>query len=347
MTELRDLLEAGAGTEPAGFTTTDVERRVRRRIRRRRVASGIVGAAVLLVVGAASWMVTDRDDDLPVATEGSGDERVRDGSTHPGVELSRGGWVAVEHSDWTQPTEGLGHAGRTTIKFHEGLAQGQLLCNTYGARWRVEGSELVVDEMLQSLVGCEVYEERVAELLTGRPRIEWSAERPDELTLRDGEGHIRFERIDPWFEVLDMREAAAPIGSLAVAETQEELLGLVEAKARLTEDEQEVGPGFRPVDFDRWVVVSIVIPDDLCPPTLDRLEGDGSLLTPVFVQPPGACRSPLIPRVFFIAIDRAGLEPGFTFRYPAEDPLLQHSPPMGPYEDEIRVDVEPSDGAAG
>lgn len=74
-----------------------------------------------------------------------------------------------------------------------------------------------------------------------------------------------------------------------------------------------------PVDFDRQVVVTMTIPDDLCPPTLAGFELDDEepVLSPRFVEPEGPCREPLIPRTFVVGLDRALVAPMLTVRLPA------------------------------
>ncbi len=65
------------------------------------------------------------------------------------------------------------------------------------------------------------------------------------------------------------------------------------------------------VDFDEQVIVSITIPDDACPPSLERFDRDGSAnpvtLEPVFVEPTGECDEPLIPKTFIAALDRSSI----------------------------------------
>jgi hypothetical protein len=73
------------------------------------------------------------------------------------------------------------------------------------------------------------------------------------------------------------------------------------------------------VDLGRVVVVSITIPDDLCPPSLDGFERtESTVLTPLFTEPPG-CRQPLVPRTFVAAIDRSSVAPSFTLRLPGSE----------------------------
>ena len=73
------------------------------------------------------------------------------------------------------------------------------------------------------------------------------------------------------------------------------------------------------VDFDDQVVVSITIPDNACPPELTEFERVADVLTPIFVEPDGACEDPLIPKTYVVALDRAPLGRAFTLRLPADE----------------------------
>ena len=80
------------------------------------------------------------------------------------------------------------------------------------------------------------------------------------------------------------------------------------------------GDGPSPVvDLEQWVVVSMTIPDDACPPELTSFESDWMVLTPVFTEPPGGCRLPLIPKTFVVALDRAMPVPSFVLRLPGDE----------------------------
>lgn len=115
----------------------------------------------------------------------------------------------------------------------------------------------------------------------------------------------------PAFEVLAVTDATEPMGTLRSAVRQEELVELWSASG---------GEGPAPVvDLERWVVVSMTIPDDACPPELTRLELAGMVLTPVFTEPPGGCRLPLIPKTFIAALERATLTPSFVLRLPGDE----------------------------
>lgn len=66
------------------------------------------------------------------------------------------------------------------------------------------------------------------------------------------------------------------------------------------------------IDFDEQVVVSITIPDDACPPTLEAFDRDGSTVAPRFVESSGVCDDLLvIPRTYVAALDRSTTGPAF------------------------------------
>ena len=136
------------------------------------------------------------------------------------------------------------------------------------------------------------------------------------------------------FEVLAMEEATEPIGSVRVA-TDDAGFDDLWSEVGLTAAEPEV-------DLDLSIVVSMTIPDDACPPVLagfDRgHEGRHTVLTPVFVEPLGGCREPLIPKTFVVAVERTAVdsrEQGgccLTVRLPAAEP----------FHGEVEVTVEVS-----
>lgn len=72
------------------------------------------------------------------------------------------------------------------------------------------------------------------------------------------------------------------------------------------------------IDFDNRAVVSITIPDDLCPPTLEGFDRVGDALAPAFREPPGDCGQPLIARTFVVALDWATTGPSFRLTLPAD-----------------------------
>lgn len=67
------------------------------------------------------------------------------------------------------------------------------------------------------------------------------------------------------------------------------------------------------IDFDEQVVVSITIPDDTCPPTLEAFDRVGSDLTPRFIESSGGCDDDLlvIPRTYVVALDQSTTGPEF------------------------------------
>lgn len=120
------------------------------------------------------------------------------------------------------------------------------------------------------------------------------------------------------FTVLWSGEAGdEPMGTLRSATDQAELAELWE---RATSNATEGPVPLPSVDLDRQVVVSITIPDDACPPTLERFDRDTSTdpvtVEPVVVEPPGGCDGPLIPTTFVVALDPATIGPQFRLRLP-------------------------------
>jgi hypothetical protein len=127
------------------------------------------------------------------------------------------------------------------------------------------------------------------------------------------------------FEVLDVRGALDRMGTLRAAVTQDELDALWSTVGY--EDSPPV------VDFDRWVLVTITIPDDACPPTLtgfDRvqtlelpregMQPNTTTLTPVFEEPNTPCNQPLIARTFVVLLKRSTVSPAFILHLPATNP---------------------------
>ena len=112
------------------------------------------------------------------------------------------------------------------------------------------------------------------------------------------------------FEVLAV-QAGMDMGVLRSAVDIEEL-------ARLWADGRLEGQ-LPELDFDRWIVVSIAIPDDACPPTLGEFDvTDGAIWTAVFVETANECIEPLIPKTYVVAIDRSSVSPRFTLRLPGD-----------------------------
>ena len=80
------------------------------------------------------------------------------------------------------------------------------------------------------------------------------------------------------------------------------------------------------VDFDRQSVVSMTIPDDACPPTLDGFDREGSTLRPRFVEPPGPCIQPLLSRTYIVALDWASTGPAYRVSLPGRPGLGSDQP---------------------
>lgn len=112
------------------------------------------------------------------------------------------------------------------------------------------------------------------------------------------------------FRVLGMGERGEPMGTLRAAYDEGELSALW-SDAGLPADPPAV-------DFEAQVVLSITIPDDACPPTLERFDVDGTTIEPVFVEPSGPCRTPLIPKTFVVAVDWASTGPSFHLFLPGD-----------------------------
>ena len=76
------------------------------------------------------------------------------------------------------------------------------------------------------------------------------------------------------------------------------------------------------VDFSNRLVLAVIIPDDACPPTLTGFdESPAGTFTPIFVEPPGGCILPFIPRTFLISIERGRFGSTFTLRLPGSPNL--------------------------
>ncbi|MBA3802994.1 MAG: hypothetical protein H0X22_08830 [Acidimicrobiia bacterium] len=132
------------------------------------------------------------------------------------------------------------------------------------------------------------------------------------------------------FEILDV-QAAADIGVLRSAVGTRELRAMWR-DAGLAGDVPSV-------DFNRWVVVTIAIPDDACPPTLSDFDlGADGIRTPVFVETASSCNEPLIPKTYVVLIERAVVTPRFTLRLPGDELL-------GFDEQTLVIDVPPTDPA--
>ncbi|MCC5953884.1 MAG: hypothetical protein JJU45_17455 [Acidimicrobiia bacterium] len=135
----------------------------------------------------------------------------------------------------------------------------------------------------------------------------------------------------PLFELLELRPATEPMGTLRAAVTDEELAALW--------DDVGFDSAAPEVDLGRWVVVSITIPDDACPPVLAGFTRDGDVWTPQFEELDDTCAEPLIPKTYVVAIDRSEVAPAFTLRLPADDTY-------GFDEQRLEVEVPPGRATA-
>lgn len=99
------------------------------------------------------------------------------------------------------------------------------------------------------------------------------------------------------FDLLTMAAGSSlnDVGVLRSASSPAELAGLWEVAGAEGEEPS--------IDFDQQVVVSITIPDDACPPTLEAFDRTGTTITPRFVEPTGGCDEPLIPKTYVAALD--------------------------------------------
>lgn len=113
----------------------------------------------------------------------------------------------------------------------------------------------------------------------------------------------------PEFELLDMREAAEDIGTLRAA--------VDEAGLRSLWSDIGFAGQTSEVDFSRWVVVSLTIPDDACPPAFGGFDRSETTWTAFFVEPGTGCNDPLIPKTYVVLVKRAAVAPSFTLRLPA------------------------------
>lgn len=135
-------------------------------------------------------------------------------------------------------------------------------------------------------------------------------DRPQSVTTGPAESTVDADTVT--FEVLAVTDGSDlnSLGVLRAAGSPTQLAGLWEVAGAA-----EAVPA---VDFGEQVVVSITIPDDACPPTLEAFDRDGSTVTPRFVEPGGGCDGPLIPRTFVVALDRSTTGPEFRLLLPAQ-----------------------------
>lgn len=113
-----------------------------------------------------------------------------------------------------------------------------------------------------------------------------------------------------------------PMNTIRTAMTDEQLDGLWSALIQLEEPTGEAEPVGPPpeVDLDAEFVASFTIPDDACPPTLERLVLRDGLLTPDFVEVADVCPEPLVPKRYVVAVAWADIEAGARLHLPAQDP---------------------------
>jgi hypothetical protein len=125
----------------------------------------------------------------------------------------------------------------------------------------------------------------------------------------------------PAFAVLAVQQADEQSGMLRAATDTASLLALWE----------KAGLGGAPpaVDFDRWVVVSMTIPDDACPATLTSFERED-----------GPCMQLRdLLETFVVSIDPSTVGPMFTVRLPARTstPIYRGQPSIDLVLDEARA----------
>lgn len=113
------------------------------------------------------------------------------------------------------------------------------------------------------------------------------------------------------FTVLGVEPTSLPMGTLRAAFDRDEY-----TEQWRTLGAEEAAPT---VDFTEFMVVSITIPDDACPPELERFNRDGDEITPVFVETAPGCDLPLIARTFVVALELTTLPDVFTVVLPGDE----------------------------
>ena len=133
---------------------------------------------------------------------------------------------------------------------------------------------------------------------------------PQAVTTGPTEGAVDANPVT--FEVLSVSEGYLnALGVLRAASSAAQLSGLWEA-AGATEPVPTI-------HFDEQVVVSITIPDDTCPPTLEAFDRGASSVGPRFVESSGRCDDLLvIPRTYVVALDRSTTGPEFRLTLPGQ-----------------------------
>ncbi|HVE47934.1 MAG TPA: META domain-containing protein [Acidimicrobiales bacterium] len=183
MTGLEELLERAAEAGPVGFTTDDIQDRVRRRGRVRRAAAS--GFFVLLLAGVVGVVtIVSKDEGAPQQVDTAlGGRRVVGG-----VDLI-GRWKLSAVSEVTVVTLSA-HLEFTA----DGILRGDDGCNAFTTTWTVEADRLLVGQIDQTERDCGGREIALIELLSARPRIgpfEW----PDSLKLSTADRFIAFDRV--------------------------------------------------------------------------------------------------------------------------------------------------------
>lgn len=322
MNDIRELLEHAAGDDPVGFTTDDVERRVHTRARRRRLVS-VVGLFLVLGGGLAAIASMTGDRDQLVATSGA----------PVTAEDLIGRWVLAEFNGRKVVSDDI------HIEFGaDGQAAGQAFCNSFQFSWSlVEGHLSIPGEGLigMTLAGCGDSEMELMSLFGGA-QVERGPGPGESILLRRDETvaiYVRPQEPDPEI-VGDVADEVLPFpgGSfrvIHVAERSRQNIGFMGAAtdsaalAHLWEDlGLPDGPPVPDIDFEREVVVALVIPDGACAHELVDIVVDGLVRMPVFQQPGGGCIEPLIPKTYVVALSHELAPSGSILRYP-DDPELQ------------------------
>lgn len=142
---------------------------------------------------------------------------------------------------------------------------------------------------------------------------------PGDPALSGGEGPVRFEVLAVGPALMNGMGSVHSVGAIAELDTNDHEL------AELWADAGQPPPAPE-VDLEDQLVLSITIPDDACPPELvgfDRREEpvDGPadiVIEPVFVEPPGVCNRPLIPKTFVVAVDWESVGDDFWLFLPGQ-----------------------------
>ena len=267
MTELESLLGSAARGPDVGFDAGDIERRVRRRATIRRAGTAVLAAPV--VVGLTVWAA--------LALSGSDDRRVEvaDGS---GTGVVDGGLVGR----WTPTAYSAVVAAEPGgyLEFgDDGRLEGSDGCTTFGARWAVSGSRLMVDDIGWTSTCGPANDTGLLEILNGDPTI--GASDLGALQLTSGSEFAVFERAEVRTEVT-IPDEIAPGSSVTTSTTRD---GAVAPTAWVGHDQQRlvvVDPG----SGDVRVLEQLDDPDDVGDEPLEPVAG-GSFLGDIAVSPDG------------------------------------------------------------